>query len=68
MAVGTTSTVQRIRDYSQQLRRDSEDLVNAAKEARRRARIAVAGSRARNNRIAPAEQPEASIKSLSVVA
>jgi hypothetical protein len=68
MAVGTTSTVQRIRDYSQQLRRDSEDLVNAAKEARRRARIAVARSRARSKRIPAAEQPEASIKSLSVVA
>ena len=66
-AVSPTWTGERLRDYSQQLRRDAEDLVTAAKEARRRARIAVARSRARNKRIA-AEEREAEIKSLSVVA
>ena len=50
-AITTLSTGLELREYSQQLRRHSQELVNAADEARHRAQIAVEHSRERNERI-----------------
>jgi hypothetical protein len=57
-AITTPSTGPKLREYSQQLRRDAQELLNAAEEARHRAQIAVERSRERKERIGAVGQLE----------